>query len=126
MTNSDPPHSNGGGPTSLLLDELIVEILSRLPVKTLMQFKCVCKSWKTLISHDPSFVKLHLQRSPRNTHLALVSDLSSDYESNCSVVPFPVSHLLEAPLTIILTILTMYWVIWIAVSSLVPAMDCSV
>jgi len=65
-----------------------------------MQFKCVCKSWKTLISHDPSFAKLHLQRSKRNTHLALISDLSSDDESNCSVVPFPVSHLLEAPLTI--------------------------
>ncbi|KEH22668.1 putative F-box domain-containing protein [Medicago truncatula] len=100
MSNSDPPQSNGGAPTSLLLDELIVDILSRLPVKTLMQFKCVCKSWKTLISHDPSFAKLHLQRSPRNTHLTLVSDRSSDDESNFSVVPFPVSHLIEAPLTI--------------------------
>ncbi|RHN51286.1 putative F-box domain-containing protein [Medicago truncatula] len=53
-------------PTSLLLDELIVEFLSRLPVKTLMQFKCVCKSWKTLISHDPSFAKCIF--SDRGTH----------------------------------------------------------
>ena len=106
MTYSDPPpkspHSNNGAPTPLLLDELIVEILSRLPVKTLMQFKCVCKSWKTLISHDPSFAKLHLQRSRRNTHLVLVSDQSmSEDESDFSVVPFSISNLLEAPLTIV-------------------------
>jgi len=107
MTNSNPPpnspHSNGGAPASLLLNELIVEILSRLPVKTLMQFKCVCKSWNTLISHDPVFAKLHLHRSPRNTHLAILSDRSiTEDETDCSVVPFPVTHLLEAPLTIIL------------------------
>ncbi|MCH85619.1 F-box family protein [Trifolium medium] len=28
-----------------------------------MQLKCVCKSWKTLISNDSTLVKLHLKRS---------------------------------------------------------------
>ncbi|XP_045822488.1 F-box/kelch-repeat protein At3g23880-like [Trifolium pratense] len=39
--------------------DLIIEILSRLPVKQLLQLRCVCKSWKSLIS-DPKFAKKHL------------------------------------------------------------------
>ena len=42
--------------------ELIVDILSRLPVKYLCRFKCVSKPWRTLISH-PDFVKTHLHRA---------------------------------------------------------------
>ncbi|MCI32976.1 F-box/kelch-repeat protein, partial [Trifolium medium] len=42
--------------------DLIIEILSRLPVKLLLQFRCVCKSWKSLIS-DPKFAKKHLSHS---------------------------------------------------------------
>ncbi|CAJ2670115.1 unnamed protein product [Trifolium pratense] len=100
--NSPPaksPHSNAA-PTSLmvLLFELIADILSRLSAKTLMQMKCVCKSWKTLISDDPSFAKLHLQRSPRNGQLLLLPQWNSPVEDfDCSVVPFPVSHLIETP-----------------------------
>lgn len=52
-----------------------------------MQFKCVCKSWKTLISH-PTFVKLHLKRSARNKHIALNS-------WNDTIVPFPICGLLD-------------------------------
>ncbi|KAI3467559.1 hypothetical protein Pfo_024222 [Paulownia fortunei] len=42
--------------------EIYQEILSRLPVKSLVRFKSVCKSWNTLIS-DPQFSKLHLKQS---------------------------------------------------------------
>ncbi|XP_058736879.1 F-box/kelch-repeat protein At3g23880-like isoform X1 [Vicia villosa] len=95
--NSPPaksPHLNGA-PPSVLLDELISQILSLLPVKTLMQMKCVCKLWKTLIS-DSAFAKLHLQRSPRNTHLLLIQNWSNPDEAlDCSVEPFPVTNLLE-------------------------------
>ncbi|XP_058739569.1 F-box/kelch-repeat protein At3g23880-like [Vicia villosa] len=103
--NSPPAKSkqSNGAPPSLLvlLDELISEILSRLPVKTLMQIKCVCKSWKTLIS-DPAFAKLHLQRSPKNTHFLLIPEWSMpDEDWDCSVVPFTVTDLIESPLLII-------------------------
>ncbi|XP_062014048.1 F-box/kelch-repeat protein At3g06240-like [Rosa rugosa] len=39
--------------------DIISEILARLPVKSLMRFRCVSKSWSALIS-DPYFTKKHL------------------------------------------------------------------
>ncbi|XP_021715246.1 F-box/kelch-repeat protein At3g23880-like [Chenopodium quinoa] len=42
-----------------LLEELILDILYRLPIKSLGQCKLVCKSWLTLIS-DPEFARSHL------------------------------------------------------------------
>ncbi|KAK7257219.1 hypothetical protein RIF29_31027 [Crotalaria pallida] len=51
-----------------LLGELIMEVLSWLPVKNLMQLKCVCKEWNFVISSD-NFIKLHLNRSLRNNFL---------------------------------------------------------
>ncbi|XP_047320250.1 F-box/kelch-repeat protein At3g23880-like [Impatiens glandulifera] len=41
---------------------IIEEIIVRLPVKSLLQIRCVCKSWQALIS-DPIFVKRHLRRA---------------------------------------------------------------
>ncbi|XP_059664089.1 F-box/kelch-repeat protein At3g06240-like [Cornus florida] len=45
-----------------LTQHLIVEILSKLPVKALLRFKCVSKRWRSLIS-DPHFIKAHLNQS---------------------------------------------------------------
>ncbi|XP_027118582.1 F-box/kelch-repeat protein At3g23880-like [Coffea arabica] len=44
-------------------EEIIIEILRRLPVRILMQFKLVCKPWNSLIS-DPTF-KLSTKRRQR-------------------------------------------------------------
>ncbi|XP_058739952.1 F-box/kelch-repeat protein At3g23880-like [Vicia villosa] len=51
--------------------ELIIEILLRLPVKTLLRCKCVCKSWLSLIS-DPKFATSHFQLAASPTTHGLV------------------------------------------------------
>ncbi|XP_052730498.1 F-box/kelch-repeat protein At3g23880-like [Vigna angularis] len=64
----------------ILLDELILEILSWLPVTSLMRFRCVSKTWKFLIS-DPYLVKLHLERSFRNPQILLLT--TQKFKSQC-------------------------------------------
>ncbi|KAJ6859807.1 hypothetical protein NC651_036189 [Populus alba x Populus x berolinensis] len=42
-----------------LPEDLITEILSWLPVKALLQFKCVCRSWYAIITSQ-AFISKHL------------------------------------------------------------------
>ncbi|PON31415.1 F-box domain containing protein [Parasponia andersonii] len=53
-------------------EDITVEILKRLPVKTLVRFKCVSKWWRSLIN-SPSFVKTHMGRIRSESHLGLAS-----------------------------------------------------
>jgi len=77
-----------------LSEDLIVEILIRLPVRLLLQYKCVCKSWKTLI-YDPQFVKCQLLSS--NAHPQLVSVFFG--VSNNLLESYPLKPLLDNPST---------------------------
>lgn len=45
--------------------DVVVDLLSRLPVKSLLRFKCVAKPWNSLIS-SPQFAKAHLKRTKEN------------------------------------------------------------
>ncbi|XP_057428243.1 F-box/kelch-repeat protein At3g23880-like [Lotus japonicus] len=45
-------------------EDLITEILLRLPAKSLVRFKAVCKLWRSLIS-DPHFATSHFERAAR-------------------------------------------------------------
>ncbi|AES68761.1 putative F-box domain-containing protein [Medicago truncatula] len=55
-------------PLPTLPSDVILEIICRLPVKFILRFQCVCKSWNSLIS-DPKFVKKQLCVSTtRNLH----------------------------------------------------------
>ncbi|XP_051140767.1 F-box protein CPR1-like [Andrographis paniculata] len=57
-----------GPRNSFLPEDVIVDILLRLPVKTLSQFKCVCKHWCSIIGSS-SFVNSHLTREHNQDRL---------------------------------------------------------
>ena len=42
-----------------LPEDVLMDVFARLPVKSLLQFKCVCKSWYAII-RDPIFITKHL------------------------------------------------------------------
>jgi len=73
-------------PLPTLPFEIQVEILSKPPVKFLMQFQCVCKSWKSQIS-KPDFVKKHLRVS--NTHHRFLLTFSK--LSQFAITSYPLS-----------------------------------
>ncbi|CAK8542447.1 unnamed protein product [Lathyrus sativus] len=85
-----------------LPEDLITELLSFLPVKSLIRFKCVNNSWRTLIS-DSTFVKLHLKKSATQNpmftlithHMKFIPGVSLFV--NYSVVPYPIRTLLDNP-----------------------------
>ncbi|KAI3859770.1 hypothetical protein MKW92_023261 [Papaver armeniacum] len=51
---------------------IVRDILSRLPVKSLMRFKCVCNQWKSLIEEDQSFIDLQFSRSKTARRVSLL------------------------------------------------------
>ncbi|KAK2412176.1 F-box/kelch-repeat protein [Trifolium repens] len=65
-----------------LPSELVTQFLLKLPVKSLIRFKCVCKSWFFLIS-DPNFAnsQFHLSQSTHNRRILCSSNLSYKFRS---------------------------------------------
>ncbi|KAG5009984.1 hypothetical protein JHK87_018499 [Glycine soja] len=82
--------------------ELIEEILLRLPVRSILRFKCVCKSWFSLIS-EPQFAVSHYDLAATPTHrLLLRSDYyfyaqSIDTDTPLNMHPTTVNLLLPPP-----------------------------
>ncbi|KAK2987802.1 hypothetical protein RJ640_024429 [Escallonia rubra] len=58
--------------TCNLPHDVIVNILSRLPVKTLLRFRSVSKPWRSLI-RSPKFITTHLQTTVQNPSAAATS-----------------------------------------------------
>lgn len=75
-------------PSAGVSEEILYEILLRLPVKTLLQYKTICKSWLSLISSS-HFVKTHLSISTNDTqfthHYLLPKHQKQDYLESYSV-----------------------------------------
>ncbi|XP_059294870.1 F-box/kelch-repeat protein At3g23880-like [Lycium ferocissimum] len=57
-------------------EEIIVDILSRLPVSSLLRFKCASKFWKTLIS-GPCFKAKHCNHAKNNKKLLICQVFSA-------------------------------------------------
>ncbi|KAK1643178.1 hypothetical protein QYE76_060983 [Lolium multiflorum] len=92
-----------GMSTSVLPDELVVDILSRLPLKSVCRFKCVCKSWLAFSSHPYYRQKLprtpagllYRQREPirlpwslgTSIHLASLPGNGSEVDTRLNFVP---------------------------------------
>ena len=70
-------------PTPYLALELIVQILLRLPVKSLIRFECVCKPWFFLISNDPHFANSHFQITA-STHTRKIMFISPSLSDTLS------------------------------------------
>ncbi|RVX08428.1 F-box/kelch-repeat protein [Vitis vinifera] len=65
---------------NFILSENLVDVLLRLPVKSIIRFKCVCQSWQTLFN-DPDFINMHLRRAiTHNNCCMLLKYLSSSEE----------------------------------------------
>ncbi|PRQ23256.1 putative F-box domain-containing protein [Rosa chinensis] len=57
----------------ILSEEMVTtQIVSRLPPKSLMRFKCVCKLWYKVIG-SPSFLTMHLSNSMHNKFYSFIS-----------------------------------------------------
>jgi len=74
-------------------------------VKSMMRMRCLGKSYNSLFI-DPIFIKLHLQQSARNPHLALVTTKKRSAQNPHLAlvttnierfIPFPVHNLLDNP-----------------------------
>ena len=50
-----------------LPDEIVLDILSKLPVKSLLRFRCVCKPWYSSIA-NPSYISTHLLNHNNHHH----------------------------------------------------------
>ena len=87
-------------PTSFLPDDVVGEVLLRLPSKSLARFCSVCRSWKHLIS-SPAFVESHqaLAAAKRPTKFAFAPtapphrwSLSACYDEPCYECPRVIGH----------------------------------
>ncbi|CAN0922544.1 F-box/kelch-repeat protein At3g06240, partial [Linum grandiflorum] len=69
-----------------LPEEIVLDILTRLPVKSILRFKSVSKNWYTLLT-DPHFTAAHLRRhsSPSTNSLLIVRHGSAHGELATSV-----------------------------------------
>ncbi|MED6143659.1 hypothetical protein PIB30_007961 [Stylosanthes scabra] len=78
----------------LVPEDLIVEILVRIPATCLIYLKRVCRSWRTLIS-SPEFARYQLERSIAHSDAQIA--YSGDYFLQIKIGFFPLQCVLDNP-----------------------------
>lgn len=78
----------------LLTDDLIVEILSRLPARSVHRFKCVCKLWRDLIAYPA-----HRKRLPQTLAGFLYSTHTGVYGHHLAAVSSTVVDFVDPSLS---------------------------
>ncbi|XP_057787283.1 F-box/kelch-repeat protein At3g23880-like [Salvia miltiorrhiza] len=82
-----------------LPEEIIQDILLRLPVKSLLKSRCVSKSWNSLISSS-RFVNTHLKRSAENADFANHRIIFTLINPSFNLKQCSVNSLMCEPLTV--------------------------
>ncbi|XP_004296089.1 PREDICTED: F-box protein CPR30-like [Fragaria vesca subsp. vesca] len=82
-----------------LPEEIIPDILVRLPIKSLIRFTSVSKSWNSTIKH-PTFIRTHLTHTLNSTHqnatrLILIHNVSNEGTSKHNYGQVPLSGFKE-------------------------------
>lgn len=78
-------------------DDLMIEILSWLPVKSLLKFKCVSKSFLAIIS-SPDFIRTHVRKNNEKMDHRVICHV--DYpDSGSDLREFPLKSALNEPVT---------------------------
>nr|XP_043615394.1 F-box/kelch-repeat protein At3g23880-like [Erigeron canadensis]XP_043615395.1 F-box/kelch-repeat protein At3g23880-like [Erigeron canadensis] len=76
-------------------DEIICDVLSRLPVKSLLQFRSVSKHWRSLIT-DTHFIKSHLKKAESiSSHHRILVPVSPILSLDYNVSPYSISSSTE-------------------------------
>ncbi|MED6118696.1 hypothetical protein PIB30_005168 [Stylosanthes scabra] len=81
----------------VLPDEIVIEILVRLPVKSLLQFKRVCKSWRILISSSQFAIHNFRQRCSADRHLPSRLVYANKSYNHCGFGFLPLQPLFKNP-----------------------------
>lgn len=66
--------------------EIVIEILKRLPVKSILRFTLVCKLWYSIIT-NPNFITIHLNHNRNNNNLLVRFYTNNDRKEHYLLLP---------------------------------------
>ncbi|XP_059443596.1 F-box/kelch-repeat protein At3g06240-like [Corylus avellana] len=85
----------------ILPQALLSEILSRLPVKSLLRFRCVSKAWLALIK-DPTFINIHLHNTRERNLIVQTRNVDqNDQLLNLKYYSVPVNFSEDRPVEVL-------------------------
>ncbi|KAL2226097.1 UNVERIFIED_CONTAM: F-box protein [Sesamum indicum] len=77
-------------------EEILLEILVRLPAESIFRFRCVSKNWRCLIS-DPSFFSCYVERSQQSPPFAFIFQCGNYKGMHCFVSSLNTLHNFSSP-----------------------------